>query len=98
YLEELVARIGLQHVDQRLVGVTALRQSGARDDVCDLLPQQRNLERIGAVRHRREQAEETMLAEDIALHIEALDTNVIEVSWAVHGGTRCRFGHHQKLR
>ena len=96
-LEQLVARIVLEDVDQRLAGVTARRQPCARDDVGDLAPQQRNVRRLCAVRGRREQAEEAILAADFSLRVEALDRDVVEIAGPVHGRARRRLGHDEQL-
>ena len=61
-LEQFVARVIRENIDQRLLGVTARRQMRARDDIRGLPAQQRDFGRIGAVRGRGEQAEETVLA------------------------------------
>ena len=92
-LEQLIARIGLQDVDQGLAGMAAGLQAGACDDVGDLAPQQWDLRRIGAVRGRREESQETILAADLALCVEALDGDVVEIAGPVHGRARRRFGH-----
>ncbi len=97
HLEQLVARIRLQHVDQHLVGVAAGGQPGAGHDVRDLAPQQRNVGGVRAVRRRREQPEKAVLAADLALGVEALDPDVVEVAGPVHRRARRGLGHDQQL-
>src|SRR5713101_2612540 len=72
-LEQLVARIGLENVDQRLAGMAARRKLRARQDVGGLAPQQRDIRRARAIRSRREQPQETVFAAHLAFGVEALD-------------------------
>ena len=65
-LEQLVARIGLEDVVERLGQVPAGRQAGALDDRLDLAAQQRRLGHARAVCRRGEQAEEAVLADHLA--------------------------------
>src|SRR2546430_3232300 len=71
-LEQLVARIAVEYVHQRLPGMAAGRQARALDDVGDLAAKQRNIRGIGAVRGRGEQAEKSMLTAYLAVAVEAL--------------------------
>ena len=48
-LEQLVARIGLEHVDQRLAGMARRIEAGAADDAVDLAAQIRNAARVERV-------------------------------------------------
>ncbi len=84
-LEQLVARIARENVEQRLAGVAAGGDARPGDDVGRLPAQERNVRRIRAVRGRRVQAEEAMLAADVAGGVEALDADVVEIARAVHG-------------
>src|SRR5262249_28445565 len=97
-LEQLVARVGLDDVEQRLAGVAAGLDAGAQDDVRRLSAQQRDLRRFGAVCGRSEQPQKTMLAADLALLVEAFDADVIEVAGAVYGRARIGLGDVKKSR
>src|SRR2546428_9783661 len=79
-LEQLVARIAIEYVHQRLAGVAAGRQAGALDDVGDLAAKQRNIRGIRAVGSRGEQPEKAVLAGDLALGVEPLDRDVVEIT------------------
>src|SRR6185312_15904104 len=59
-LEELVARVVVEDVDERLARVPALREARSRDDVRNLQAQDRNVGRLGSVGPRRVQAEKSM--------------------------------------
>ena len=52
-LEQFVARIGLQHIDQRLAGVSAGIVAGAHQRAFDLPPQERDRQRRLACRRSR---------------------------------------------
>jgi hypothetical protein len=77
-LQQLVARIGLEYVDERLAGVAAGGEPCARDNVGGLVPKQRNVGWLSAVGGRCIKAKEAMLAADLALRVEPLDPDVIE--------------------
>src|SRR5262249_36186409 len=72
-LEELVARIGLEDMAERLACVARGRETRALDHRGDLVPQQRDVARAAAVRERREEPEEAPLAVGIAVLVESLD-------------------------
>ncbi len=97
-LEELVARIGGEDVQERLAGMAAEGQARARHDIGDLAAQQRDIGGICAVRRRREETQEAILADDVAGIVEALDRNVVEIARTMHGRSRRRFGDHEQLR
>jgi hypothetical protein len=94
-LEQLVARIGLEDVVERLGQMTAGGQAGPLDDRFDLAAQQRRLGHARAVRGRCEQPEEAVLADDFATLVVALDADVVGVTGAVHGRAGVGLGHHQ---
>ena len=96
-LEELVARVGVQNVGQRLAGVAARRQAGARDHVSHFAPQQRDAAWRGAVGGGREQAQKAVFATHLPGGVEALDGDVVQVARPVHGGARSGLGHHQQF-
>ena len=97
-LEELVARVILQHREQVLVHVAVLPEARALDHRGDLAAKQRHLARLRVIRGRRVQAHETALARDPARGIEALHADVVEVSRAMHGGARVGLREHEQLR
>ncbi len=98
HLEQLVARIRLENVGQRLARVPGRRQVGALHHALDLVPEQRDVARIAVVRGRGEQAEEAVLADHLALGVEPLDPDEVQVHRAVHGRARVRLGDHQRRR
>ena len=97
-LKQLVARIGFQHVDQRLAGMARRFETGAADDVVDLAAQVGN----GAGRARigggREQAAEAALADQLAIGIEAFDADIVEVHAPVHARAHRRLGDNKHPR
>ena len=95
-LQQLVARIGLEDVGQRLAGVPRRRQVGALDHLRDLVAQQRNVARVAVVRGRGEQPEEAVLADDLAFGVEPLHPDVVEIDRAMHGRAGIRLGDHER--
>ncbi len=97
-LEELVARIGLEDVDERLAVVAGGRVAGPRDDRLDLAAEQRDLARAAVVGGRGEEAEEAMLARDAAVRRVALDADHVEIGSAMHGAARRALGDQQRCQ
>ena len=97
-LEQLVARIVVEDVDQRLAGVTSGSQARALDNICGLAPQQRDVSGFCAVRGRCEQPEEAVLAAHLAFRVEALDGDIVEIARPMHRRARRGSGHDQELR
>ena len=97
-LEQLVARIGLEDVLQRLAGVAGPLEARKLHDLLELAAQVGNIARALAVRHRGEQADKAALADDAALRIETLDTDIVHVDGAMHGGPYARLGHDHRRR
>src|SRR5437763_206961 len=85
HLEDLVARVVLEDLDERLLVVAPVREGGLREDQVDLAPEDRDLARAGVVRGGRVEAEEAALAGHAALVVEALDANVVEERRPVDG-------------
>ncbi len=83
---------------QCLAEVASRREPGAIHDLLHLAAQQRHLGHAGAVRGRREQSDETMLADNLPVRTVTLDTDVVDVAGAVHGRARIRLGRHQHRR
>jgi hypothetical protein len=97
-LEQLVARIGLEHVDDGL-GVMALRrETEMRHHLLDLAPQQRHLARRTVIRRGRPQTEKAMLAGHAAGAVEFLHADVVEVGAAVHRRQRGSLRQDQRMQ
>ena len=69
------------------------------DDRVDLLAQHRDVARVRVVRLRRVETDEALLSADLALRVELLHADVVEIRRAVHGrsGVALR-EHEQRLR
>ncbi len=78
-LEELVAGVRLQDLDQRLVVVAPRGKARALPHLARLPPQQRDLVGPRAVRGRGVEAEEAPLADDLPVLAEPLHAHVVEV-------------------
>ena len=95
-VEQLVARVVLERVHQRLAGVAARVEPDPAQHLGGLLAQQRDPgERLGVGR-AGEQAEEPALADHLAVLVERLHADVVEVGRAVDGGPRVGLGQHQQ--
>src|SRR5207253_9196225 len=89
-LEELIARIALEELDERLVIVAAGDEAAAVDYALRLAPQDRDLPRARPVRRVGVEAEDASLAGDRSCVVEALQAHVVEVGGPVHGRARVR--------
>ena len=89
-LEQLVARVRLEDVEERLVVVTPAEQTRPLHDALGLAPEHRDLPWARAVGGVRVEPEEAPLTGDLAVLVEALDADVVEVRGAVHGRPRVR--------
>ena len=98
HLDQLVARERVDDLDQRLVVVAAGREPGALAHGLRLAPQHRDVGRHLAVGGGRVEAEEAVLADDVAVVVEALDADVVEVARAVDRGARVGLGQDQDVR
>src|SRR5207248_6407390 len=97
-LEELVAGEGLQDVDEGLAVVAAGIEPGALDGALGLEAQHRDLAHAAAVRGRGEEAEETVLADEVPLLVVALDADAIERHGAVDQAAAVRLGDAEEVR
>jgi hypothetical protein len=97
-LEELVAGVCLEHREQVLVRVAVLAEARALDHVRDLAADERHLARIGGVGRGGVEADEPALAHDLPLGVEALHSDVVEVSRTMDGRARVGLGEHQQPR
>ena len=89
-LEQLVTRVRLEDVEERLVVVAASEEAGALDHPLRLPPEHGDLRRAGAVGGVRVQPEEPPLARHLAGLVEPLDAHVVEVGGTVHRRPRVR--------
>lgn len=76
--------------------MAARREAGAFEDLGDLAADDRDASHGLGVRGGGEQAEEAALAHDVALGVEPLHADVVEVRGAVHGGAAVGLGQHQQ--
>ena len=97
-LKQLVARIVLQHIGQRLAGMAARIESGALLHRGDLAAQIRNAVRGARIGGGREQSDDAVFADQIARCIETLDADVIEIDAPVHAGMDIGLGDDQRPR
>ena len=95
-VQQLVARVGLQGVHQGLAGVAARVEAAALEDLLGLLADQRDPHQALGVGRTREQTEEAALAVHLAVRVEGLHTDVVEVRRPVHGGPGVGLGQHQQ--
>ncbi len=95
-VEQLVARVGLEGVDEGLAGVAVGIEADLVEDVLRALAQQRDPPHRLGVGRTREEAEEPTLADDLTGLVEHLDADVVEVRRAVHGGAGVGLGQHQQ--
>ena len=98
HAEQLVARQRLEDVQQRLAVMAGGRQARPDDDVAHLAAQQRDVARRAVVGDRGEQPDEQPLADHLAVLVEPLHPDRVELHRAVHGRAPVRLVHHQELR
>ena len=97
-LEQLVARILLQHVGQSLAGMTVGIETGARFDAGYLAAQIGNAVGGARIGRRREQTDDAEFADQLARRIEPLDTDIVEIDAAMHARMNIRLGDDQRAR
>ena len=97
-LEQFVARIMRQHVGQRLAGMAVGVEAGALLDMRDLAPQIGNAVRRAGIGGGGEQADDTEFAHQIAVRIEALEADVVEIDAPVHARMDIGLGDDQQAR
>ncbi len=96
-LEQLVARVGLQDLEQ-IASVVAVRgETGPLQHLLDLAPDHRHPAHGLGVGGGREQSEEAPLTDDVAVRVELLDADVVQVRGPVHGRPAVRLGQHQQV-
>ena len=97
-LEQLVTRIVLQHVDQRLAGMAVEIEAGAVHHRFDLAAQIRDRAGRARIGGGGEQADDAELADQLAVGVEALHPHVIHVAAAMHARADRGFGDDQQCR
>jgi hypothetical protein len=96
-LEQVVAWVVLEDGKQVLLVVAPGPETGAAHDGGDLAAHDRNVDRARHVRRRGVQAEEAVLADDVAVLVEALDSDVVEIRRAMNRRPRVRLRQHEEL-
>ncbi len=96
-LEQLVARQGVEDVEQGLAVVARRRQPGALEDLADLLPQQRDRPRVAAVGSRGEQPEKEPDADDLAAAAKTAHPDRVHMRPAVHRRAPVRLGDDEQF-
>ncbi len=96
-LEELVARIGLQDLEQVAPVVTVGREAGDLQHLVHLAPDDRHPADGLGVGSRGEQAQVAPLADDLAVLVELLHPDVVEVRRPVHGRPAVGLGEDEQL-
>ena len=96
-LEQLVARVALEHLDEVLAGVAVRCHAGAVEHRLHLLGDQRHPHHRLGVGGGGVEAEEPSLADDLTV-VVLLDADVVEVRDAVHGGAGVGLGEHEDVR
>src|SRR5215208_4721994 len=96
-LEQLVARVGLQDLDQVLLVVAPLWKTRPLQNVTHLAPYERDVEGARAVGGEGVESEESLLSRDLARLIKFFDADVVEVGCPVHRRSRVRLRQVQEL-
>ncbi len=96
-LEQFVARIGLENIEQRLAAVTEAWEAGTDQNCLDLAPQERDVTRAAVVGGRGVEPEKAVLADDLARRIEAFDADVVHVDRAVYRCAHIGLGQNEQV-
>src|ERR1700677_715391 len=91
-LQKLVSRVLFQKSHQRFSHVAQGIKAGPRHDVFYLPPEKRNFRWMRTVGCRGIETEKPMLAHDLAVGIETLDADIVEVAGTMHRSARIRLG------
>src|SRR5262249_57948328 len=97
-LKQFVARVALEHIDQRLAGMAVGIKARALHHRVDLAAQVRNGAGRARVDGRREQADDAELSYKAAFSVEALDADVIHDDAAVDARAHVGLGDDERLR
>ena len=95
-LEQLVARKGVEDVEQRLAVVAARRIAGGGEHHVDLVAQEGDLARRAHIGLRGEQADEADLALRAAVGAVGLDADVVHVHAPVHAAQHVGLGDDER--
>ncbi len=95
-LEQLVARIGIQHVGERLAGMAVGAVSGAREDAGDLAAQVGNVAGRAGIGRRGEQADDLKSADGPAVVVVMLDPDEVHRHPPVHPRARVGLGDEEQ--
>ena len=85
HLEDLIARIGLEDLQQVFAAVAHGRESAGLEDCLYLATQHRNTRHALAVRRGRKEPEDAALARDVSIVVESLDTDVVQIGGPMNG-------------
>jgi len=97
-LKQLVTRIGLQHIDQGLAGMSVGIEARAPHHGVDLAAQIRDGAGRARIGGRGEQADDADLAGEAAVAVEPLDPDIVHVDTPVYARAHSGFGDEQKPR
>ena len=97
-LEQLVARIVLEHVEERAARIARRVEAGAGDQLRHLEAQVRHLGGGVGIGARREQADDAQFAAQAPVLVEQLDADIVEMRPAVDAGFHVRLGDDEGLR
>ena len=97
-LKQLVAREGVENVEQRLAGVAGGRVAGGREHGLDLVTQQGDLAGRADVGLRGEQPHEADLSLGPAVTVVGLDADVVHVRAPMHAAHDIGFGDDEGRR
>ncbi len=96
-LEQLVARIFFQHVDERLARMVLAVEAEMLDDRIGLGTDERDARDRTRIGDRGEEADQAQFADGLALRPENLHADIIEIGAAMHQRKRVRLGDDQRL-
>ncbi len=95
-LEQLVARIGVEHVGERPAGMAVGAVSGARKNARDLAAQIGNVAGRAGIGGRGEQADDLISAGEPAVAVVMLDPDVVHRHPPVHPRARVGLGDEEQ--
>ena len=97
-LEQFIARVGFQDIDQRLVVMAVGHQPSGVANARHLAPQEGDFRRPSVIGDRGEQADEAGFADHFAGGVETLHDDHVKVGGTVHGGAPIGLHHAQQAR
>ena len=96
-LEELVARIGVEHVHQRSAGIACRIEADILGDARDLEAQIRNRAGRAGIGVRGQQADDAQFAVEPAVRREQLDADIVEMDAPVDAALDVGLGDDERL-